>query len=98
MRQVDVVMTKPGYATITTAVHLSIPVVYVRRNNFVDEQALVDYVHHYGRAIELARADFDAGVWAKTLQRVLSLPHSHESPPKSDLGEVVCQLRDYLKA
>jgi len=98
MRQVDVVMTKPGYATITTAVHFGIPLVYVRRYNFVDEQSLVDYVHSYGRALEMTRGDFDAGVWAKTLQRVLSLPHSLESPPKADLGAVVSQLRDYLKA
>jgi len=98
MRQVDVVMTKPGYATITTAVHLGIPVVYVRRNNFVDEQALVDYVHLYGRAIEMTRLDFDAGVWAKTLQRALSLPHSLKPPIKPDLGTAVSQLRNYLKA
>lgn len=98
MRQVDLVMTKPGYATITTAVHLGIPLVYVRRNNFVDEQSLVDYAHRYGRALELTRADFDAGVWAKTLRRVLSLPHSFESPTKPDLGPAVGQLRRYLKA
>lgn len=98
MRQVDVVMTKPGYATITTAVDLGIPLVYVRRNNFVDEQSLVDYVHRYGRAVEMTREDFDAGVWAKSLQRVLSLPHSFESPTKPDLGTAVGQLRNYLKA
>jgi hypothetical protein len=98
MRQVDVVMTKPGYATIVTAVHYGIPLVYVRRNNFVDEQRLVDYAHQYGRALELKREDFEAGVWEKTLQAVLTLPAPTELPPKPRLRAVVSLLKDYLKA
>jgi hypothetical protein len=97
MRQVDVVMTKPGYATIASAVHYDIPLVYVRRNNFVDEQRLVDYVHQHGRALELTRDDFETGAWEKTLQVVLTLPTSLEPPPKQDLGEIVGLLKDYLK-
>ena len=98
MRQADVVMTKPGYATIVTAVHYGIPLVYVRRNNFVDEQCLVDYMHQHGRALELTREDFETGVWETTLQAVLSLPASLEPPPKPDLEEVVGLLKDFLKA
>lgn len=98
LRQADAVMTKPGYATIATAVHYGIPLVYVRRNNFVDEQRLVDYAHQHGRAIELTREDFERGVWEKTLQAVLTLPASLEPPPEPDLREVVDSLKDYLKA
>ena len=98
MRQADVVMTKPGYATIVTAVHYGIPLVYVRRNNFVDEQRLVDYMHQHGRALELTREDFETGVWETTLQAVLTLPASLEPPPKPDLEEVVGLLKDFLKA
>ena len=97
LRQADVVMTKPGYATIAAAVHYDIPLVYVRRNNFVDEQRLVDYVHQHGRALELTREDFETGAWEKTLQAVLTLPASLEPSPKSDLGEVVGLLKNYLK-
>jgi hypothetical protein len=98
MRQADVVMTKPGYATITIAVHYAIPLVYVRRNNFVDEQRLVDYAHQHGRALELTREDFEAGAWEKTLHTVLTLPAPLEPPPKAELGAVVGLLKDYLKA
>ncbi len=98
LRQADVVMTKPGYATIASAVHYGIPLVYVRRHNFVDEQRLVDYVHQHGRALELTREDFETGAWEKTLQAVLTLPASFEPPPKPDLREVVGLLKDYLKA
>ena len=98
MRQADVVMNKPGYTTIATAVHYGIPLVYVRRNNFVDEQRLVNYVHQHGRALELTRKDFEAGVWEKTLHAVLTLPAPHEAPPKPEFGAVIGLLEDYLKA
>ena len=97
LRQADVVMTKPGYATIATVVHYGIPLVYVRRNNFVDEQQLVDYVHQHGRALELTRENFEAGIWEKTLQAVLTLPAPLEPPPKPEPGAVVGLLKDYLK-
>ncbi len=96
LRQADVVMTKPGYATITSAVHYGIPVVYVRRHNFADEHCLVTYVHKYGRAVELTRDDFESGVWEKTLHDVLTLPASLEIPPKQELGAVVDVLKEYL--
>jgi hypothetical protein len=98
LRQADVVMTKPGYATIATAVHYDIPLVYVRRHNFVDEQRLVDYAHQHGRALELTREDFETGVWEKTLHAVLTLPAPLEPPPKPELAAVVGLLKDYLKA
>ena len=98
MKQADVMMTKPGYATITIAVHYGIPLVYVRRYNFVDEQPLVDYVHQHGRALELAREDFEAGNWERTLQAVLTLPTPIEPHPQPELGTIGSLLKDYLKA
>jgi hypothetical protein len=98
LRQADVVMTKPGYATIASAVHYEIPLVYVRRNNFVDEQRLVDYAHQHGRALELTREDFETGAWKKTLHAALTLPAPLEPPPKQDLGEIVGLLKEHFKA
>lgn len=98
MRQADVIMTKPGYATIMIAVHYGIPLVYVRRNSFIDEQGLVDYAHQYGRAVELPRKDFESGAWGKTLHAVLAIPSPCESPPKPDQSAVVDLLRNYLQA
>ena len=98
LRQADVVMTKPGYATIASGVHYEIPLVYVRRNNFVDEQRLVDYAHQHGRALELTREDFETGAWEKTLHAALTLPAPLEPPPKQDLGEIVGLLKKHFKA
>lgn len=97
MRQADVVMTKPGYATITTAVHYGIPLVYVRRHNFVDEQPLVDYAHKYGRAMKLSREKFESGHWDETLQSVLNLPIPLEAPPKPEPHVVADLLRKFFK-
>ncbi len=97
MRQADVIMTKPGYATIVTAVHYDIPLVYVRRHNFADEDSLVQYAHHYGRAIEMTRQNFESGAWEEALQTVLTLPASPLTPPQPDYQGVVRILRTYLE-
>ncbi len=97
MRQVDVVMSKPGYATITSAVYYRTPVVYVRRYNFVDEQLLIDYIHEYGCAVELTRENFEAGIWTQAIQSVMALPIPQKSPPKPDVSGAVEVLQKYLE-
>jgi hypothetical protein len=74
LASVDVIMTKPGYGTIVEAVALQQPVLYVRRNNFADEQPLVDYLHRYGRGMELSKKDFALARWETALRKVLDLP------------------------
>jgi len=72
MASVDVIMTKPGYGTIVEAVELQQPLLYVRRYNFADEPPLVDYLHRYGRGVELSIDDFIQGRWESALQQVLA--------------------------
>lgn len=74
LASVDVIMTKPGYGTLVEAVALQTPLVYVRRYNFADEEPLVDYLHRYGRGIELSRDDFAQGRWEPALRQTLALP------------------------
>jgi hypothetical protein len=81
LASVDVIMTKPGYGTIVEAVALQQPVVYVRRYNFADEPPLVDYLHRYGRGIELSLADFTQGRWEPALLQALTRPLRWEPPP-----------------
>jgi hypothetical protein len=83
LASVDLIMTKPGYGTIVEAVALQQPVVYVRRYNFVDEQPLVDYLHRYGRGMELSLDDFVKGRWDAALRTVLDLPTSITPPPSA---------------
>ena len=81
LASVDIIMTKPGYGTIVEAVALQQPVVYVRRYNFADEPPLVDYLHRYGRGIELSIDDFTQGQWEPALRKVIDLPMPAAPPP-----------------
>ena len=83
LASVDVIMTKPGYGTLVEAVALQQPVVYVRRYNFADEQPLVDYLHRYGRGMELSIDDFVKGRWGAALRTVLDLTTPTTPPPSA---------------
>lgn len=77
----DIVITKPGYSTIIDCVALSKPVVYVRRYNFADEEGLVQYLHQYGRAVELSLHHFLSGQWKDALLHVVHLPWPQKTAP-----------------
>ena len=81
LASVDIIMTKPGYGTVVEAVTLQQPVVYVRRYNFADEPPLLDYLHRYGRGIELSLDDFTQGRWEPALQQASSTPLPLLTPP-----------------
>ena len=83
LASVDVIMTKPGYGTIVEAVALQQPVLYVRRYNFVDEQPLVDYLHRYGRGIELSFDDFTNVRWEPALSKAMAILSPQTPPPPS---------------
>ena len=87
LASVDVIMTKPGYGTIVEAVALQQPVVYVRRYNFADEPPLVDYLHSYGRGVELSIDDFTRGRWEPALQQALASPVPSLPPPPTGAAE-----------
>jgi hypothetical protein len=97
-KQVDIIMTKPGYGTVVAAVHYGKPLVYVRRGNFIDEQCLVDYTHRHGRGMELSRNDFESGDWEATLRAVLTVPDPSEPLPSPGNSAVVRLLRIYLQS
>jgi hypothetical protein len=81
LASVDAVLTKPGYNTVVEAVAERIPILYVRRYNFADEQSLVDFAHRFGRAVELSRQDFEAGEWEPALDRLWNTTLPAEPPP-----------------
>ncbi|MGQ0557410.1 MAG: hypothetical protein ACT4PN_15865 [Nitrospiraceae bacterium] len=92
LASVDVLMTKPGYGTLVEAVALQTPLVYVRRYNFADEQPLVDYLHRYGRGVELSMSDFKTGKWDLALTKALELPALQTDPPSPTGGAEAAAL------
>jgi hypothetical protein len=97
LASVDVIMTKPGYSTIVEAVALQQPVVYVRRYNFADEPPLVDYLHRYGRGIELSIDDFTRGRWEPALQQALASPMPSLPPPPTGAAEAAEVIVRYCR-
>lgn len=89
-------MTKPGYGTLVEAVTLQVPIVYVRRYNFGDEQSLVDYLHRYGRGVELPLDDFMKGQWATALEQAFNLPSTPPPPEPSGASEAAAVLAPYF--
>ncbi len=81
MASADLIISKPGYSTVVESVARSKPLVYVRRYNFADEEALVDYAHRYGRAVELSFDNFTAGRWEQALDAASRAPKPAEPPP-----------------
>jgi hypothetical protein len=92
----DIIMTKPGYGTLVEAVALQTPMVYVRRYNFADEQPLVDYLHCYGRGVELSMTDFVQGQWRSALQKVVDLPLPIAPPALTGADEAATALAKLL--
>ncbi len=97
LASVDVVMTKPGYGTLVETVALQVPTVYVRRNNFGDEQSLVEYLHRYGRGLELSMDDFMKGHWATTLENAIKLPATTPPPAPNGAHEAAAILAPYFQ-
>jgi len=95
--EANIIVSKPGYGTVVEAVAAQKPLVYVRRYNFPDEGPLVEYLHRYGRAVEMTKADFDSGMWCEALEAVQLTPAPREDPPASGVKAAADIIGGYLK-
>lgn len=97
LASVDTILTKPGYGTVVEAVASRVPVIYVRRYNFVDEQPLVEYLHQHGNGIELSRDEFVNGQWLTTLQTVAAMPTAPAPPTPTGAQQAATILAPYIR-
>lgn len=92
----DAVMTKPGYGTVVESVALGLPVVYVRRYTFAEEQPLVDFLDAFGRSCELQFAEFMAGRWEDSLDAAFAHKPRKDPPPFTGAAEAAKHLSSWL--
>jgi len=69
---VDVVVSKPGYGTISECVANNVPFVYIPRKDFAEYAALHDGLNRWGGGVVISTDDFATGNWGASLTQALA--------------------------
>ena len=91
LASVDAVLTKPGYGTFTEATCNGTPVLYQRRDNWPEQDCLIDWLAQHGRCREVDPACFLDGRIERLLSEVLA-----ETPPARPLPEGAAEAAELL--
>lgn len=94
---VDAVLTKPGYGTFTEAACNGTPVLYQRREDWPEQECLIDWLQRQGNCRELPAAALASGEVAGDLAALLAEPPRPAVVP-SGAGEAAGLLLAALTA
>lgn len=72
LRSVDAVITKPGYGTFTEAVYNGTAVLYQRRDDWPEQDCLIEWLHTHARCAEVTAAELAAGNLGPALETCLN--------------------------
>jgi L-arabinokinase len=67
---VDAVIGKLGYGTVSEILAHDVPMIYVQRTHWNEQQYLLDLMHRHGAPIEMSMDDFNNGNWRPYLEAV----------------------------
>lgn len=76
MASCDVVLTKPGYGTFVEAACLGLPVLYVPRDGWPEQEPLIAWMQAHGHCMAVSEAQLRAGGFATELQQLLATPRA----------------------
>ncbi|MFB0935428.1 MAG: hypothetical protein QMB52_06610 [Propionivibrio sp.] len=82
LRSVDAVLTKPGYGTFTEAACNGTPVLYVRRDDWPEQDCLIDWLAKNARCAEIGEADLMGGRMQPALEQLWQ--QSRPAVPRPD--------------
>lgn len=90
LRSVDAVLTKPGYGTFAEAACNGTAVLYVRRDDWPEQDCLIDWLEKNARCAEIGEADLMSG----RMQPALELLWQQRQPaiPRPDGAVEAAQL------
>ncbi|MBL8428803.1 MAG: hypothetical protein JNJ95_02765 [Dechloromonas sp.] len=94
---VDAVITKPGYGTFTEAACNGTPVIYQRRENWPEQDCLIDWLTVNGRCFEIGVAELECGQLTTALEKVLAQPPS-PLPETDGIAQVAHTIMNYASA
>lgn len=78
----DAIVTKPGYGTFVEAAASATPVLYLRRDDWPEQDCLIDWLHRVATARELSPAELAEGRVAESLFALWR--QERRSPPRID--------------
>lgn len=74
LRSVDAVLTKPGYGTFTEAACNGTAVVYMRRDDWPEQDCLIDWLTLNARCLEITETALISGSWLESLGNLWEQP------------------------
>lgn len=77
----DALLTKPGYGSFVEAACAGVPVLYVRREAWPEQDALIGWLRQHGACVELQAAQLQTGEFAEALQLLLGQPRPQPVQP-----------------
>ena len=95
LHSVDAVLTKPGYGTFTEAACNGTPVLYLRRDDWPEQNCLIDWLKHHGRCAEIDREQLASERLPAALAALWQQP-APPLPEPSGAQEVASLIADRL--
>lgn len=74
LASVDAVVTKPGYGMFVESAAAGTPVLYLKREDWPEQEVLIDWLRSEAVAAEISAADFAAGNVAEALEMLWDRP------------------------
>lgn len=74
LASVDAVITKPGYGTFTEAACNAVPVLYQRREDWPEQDCLIDWLYANARCLEVSADRLQSGDIAGPLEALWAMP------------------------
>jgi hypothetical protein len=91
----DAVITKPGYGTFVEAATHGVPVLYLRRPDWPEQEHLIDWLRVHARSAEIGREQAQRGELLPTLEALWALP-APRRPQPTGIAQAAKALLDLL--
>ena len=88
---VDAVITKPGYGTFTEAACNGTPVIYLRREDWPEQDCLIDWLKDNGRCVEIEASALQNGQLSDALRNILN-----QAPPPRPAVDGIAQAANAI--
>ena len=82
MASADLIISKPGYGTVSESVCHGKPAIFVRRGDWAEEPFLADWWQSEGLVREISRDALYAGDFIDTVHELIDQPQPHTRDPE----------------